>query len=208
LERQKNLPALLNVFALLCRPDAGRPDDRPQMRLRLIGEGSQRADLMSRARELGIEHWVDFYGAVPRERVREAIQSCHLFCFTSTTEGQCLASLEILAEGRPIIATSVGAFPDTLTNPALGEAVPSPHQSDFLSALKSLLARQKGGLLCPQDTVRAYRAKFDGEAILRSYVEVLRPAAAAQEIGHRHRVEVRIPAEQKHEVAKKKSPIV
>ncbi len=181
LEHQKNLPALLNIFALLNQQEARCSNDAPQLRLRLIGEGSQRASLMSLAGELGIAHSVEFCGAVPRERVREAIQRCHLFCFTSRTEGQPIASLEVLAEGRPIIATSVGAFPDMLTNPALGAAIPPGDESAFLSAVSDVLARQKSRLLCPQDTVRAYQAKFDPKAVLRKYIELLSPDAAARD---------------------------
>jgi glycosyltransferase involved in cell wall biosynthesis len=177
LEPDKNLPALLNVFALLCRSDSVSSDHGPEIRLRLIGDGRQREDLTRRAKELGIAPWVEFCGTVPRERVKEAIRSCHVFCFTSITEGQCLASLEILAAGRPIIATSVGAFLETLTNAALGEAVSSSQPAVFLPALLNVLARQKAGLLSPHDTVRAYRAKFDGEAVLRKYVELLSPGA-------------------------------
>jgi glycosyltransferase involved in cell wall biosynthesis len=181
LEPDKNLAALLNLFALLCRSDSKSSDHAPQIRLRLIGDGRQRENLMRRANELGIAPWVEFCGTVPRERGKEAIQSCHVFCFTSITEGQCLASLEILAAGRPIIATSVGVFPETLTNAALGEAVSSCEPAVFLPALQNVLARQKAGLLSPQDTVRAYQAKFDGEAVLRKYVELLRPVAAIPE---------------------------
>jgi glycosyltransferase involved in cell wall biosynthesis len=70
LENQKNLPELLKVFAILHEEAVKAPEGRRAMRLRLIGDGSLRADLMRLARELGIEASVDFLGAVPRERVR------------------------------------------------------------------------------------------------------------------------------------------
>jgi glycosyltransferase involved in cell wall biosynthesis len=185
LEHQKNLPALLNIFALLLRERADRSDQGPSLRLRLIGEGSQRTTLMTLARELGIADSVDFSGAIARERVRQAIQSCHLFCFTSHPEGQPLASLEILAEGRPIIATAVGAFPDMLAHSALGAVVPSGDTDAFLSALNHTLACQKKGLLSPQDTVQAYRKKFDRNEVLRKFIEVVSPNASSLETGPR-----------------------
>jgi glycosyltransferase involved in cell wall biosynthesis len=181
LEPQKNLPALLNIFARLSHQEAGSSGRSPHLRLRLFGDGSQKAGLMTLARKLGVEPSVEFCGAIPRERVREAVQSCHLFCFTSLTEGQCLAALEILAEGRPIIATAVGAFSDMLTQPATGAVVPSGDEPAFLSAVNDLLARQKRGLLSPPDTVQAYQLKFDREAVVRKYVELLTLKTTAPE---------------------------
>jgi len=173
LEPQKNLPALLNIFARLSQQAAGEGGRPPPPRLRLIGEGSQKAALMALARKLGIEQAVEFCGAIPRERVREAVQSCHVFGFTSHTEGQCLAALEILAEGRPIIATAVGAFSDVLSEPATGTVVPSGDEPAFLEALSELLRRQKNGRLSPAETVQAYQRKFNREAVVRKYVELL-----------------------------------
>ncbi len=195
LEPDKNVPALLDLFAQLRRADSESSGGASQMRLRLIGDGRRREDLMRRAEELGIAPWVEFRGAIPREQVKEAIQSCHVFCFTSIMEGQCLAALEILAAGRPIIATSVGVFPETLTHAALGEAVSSWQPAVFLPAVQSVLARQKSGLLSPQDTVRAYRGKFDGEAVLGKYVELLSPVAAMPERASRKNMAQTVAAE-------------
>ena len=176
LEHQKNLPELLKVFALL-------KEEVPGIRLRLIGDGSLKAELVARAHQLGLTSQVEFCGAVPRDRISAAIRSCQLFCFTSHSEGQPIASLEILSEGRPIIATAVGAFPDMLADPALGEVVPLGDTHAFLDAVKRMVARQKGGFISPEETVRAYRAKFDRETALLNYMEALSPKGPAQEAG-------------------------
>lgn len=173
LEHQKNLPEMLRVFALLRSEKSARGDAARPVRLCLFGEGSLRTELENRARELGIASSVEFHGAIPRDRVRAAIQSCHVFCFTSHSEGQPIASLEILAEGRPIIATAVGAFPNMLTDPALGQVVPVGDTAGFLSAVKAMLARQQAGDVAPLDTVKAYQARFDREQTVRRYIELL-----------------------------------
>jgi len=175
LEQQKNVPALLRAFAALSREEKVA-DTRPSaIRLRLFGEGSQRSVLTALVRELGLESSVEFYGAIDREGVAPAIRGCHVFCFTSHTEGQPLAALEILAQGRPIVATAVGAFPEMLVHPEFGAVVPPGDEAAFLSALKDVLARQKSGRLSPVDTVRAYRENFNRDEVLHHYLQILSP---------------------------------
>jgi glycosyltransferase involved in cell wall biosynthesis len=182
LEHQKNLPEMLKVFSLLLAEAQKLPGGPRPLRLSLFGEGSLRAELEGRARELGIAAFVDFHGSIPRSRVRAAIQSCQLFLFTSHSEGQPIASLEILAEGRPIIATAVGAFPDMLVTPALGEVVPAGDTEAFTTTVKKMLARQAAGEVSPRDTIAAYEAGFDRERTLRRYIELISPASAVPEL--------------------------
>ncbi|MEJ0001117.1 MAG: glycosyltransferase [Verrucomicrobiota bacterium] len=97
LEAQKNLGYLLEVYRELTRAPGA-----PRYELHLFGEGAQRAGLEARSRELALEG-VTFHGAVPRAEINQRIDRCDLFLITSTTEGQCLVALEVLARGRPLV---------------------------------------------------------------------------------------------------------
>ena len=119
---QKNLAYLLEAFR------ASRRRSRPRVpRAGILGTPSLRRR-PNEARNSSLrppqEGWraaFTFISAVPHNAVAAAIDQCHLFAFSSITEGQCLAALEILSRGRPIVATPVGAFPEFLIAPELGQ---------------------------------------------------------------------------------------
>lgn len=97
LESQKNLPLLIEAFALFA---GGRHDD---WRLQIFGDGSQRAALLKRAAELGIGDSVSIepFAADVHSRVRNAT----MFVSSSDFEGLQNALIECMAMGMPCIAT-------------------------------------------------------------------------------------------------------
>ena len=96
-----------------------------------------------------------------------------LFCFTSQTEGQCLAALEILAQGRPVVATAVGALPGILDHPDLGIALESPSQDLFATEVKRAWQRIQRHELEPGKVAAAYQAKYDRQIIGEAYRKLL-----------------------------------
>jgi glycosyltransferase involved in cell wall biosynthesis len=165
LAAQKNLPYLLEAFALLrLRTDA---------QLHLFGDGPERENLARIASALGIAEHVRFHGLVEPGRVARAVDTCHLFAFGSTTEGQCLAALEILARGRPVVATPVGAFPDFLTGGQLGALSPLGDPAGFATALSGIARRLREGDLTPEGIQNSYKQRFPRGQIIDEYARLL-----------------------------------
>jgi glycosyltransferase involved in cell wall biosynthesis len=171
---QKNVQYLMQAFARLAH-GLGDPEssDRPSWELHIYGDGAEQSRLgdAAAARRLGAS--VHFHGAVPRESVPAAIDSCHLFAFSSVSEGQCLAALEILSRGRPIVATPVGAFPEILTVPELGAIAPLDDAEQFAWALMRVASQLRAGRLTPQATQTAFIRRFPRDEIIRSYCSSL-----------------------------------
>ncbi len=153
----KNLPYLLQTFRLLLHR-------RPAV-LNLFGAGPLDRDLRRLAHTLGIASAVHFHGRVPPDRVPHAIDSCSRFAFTSLTEGQCLAALEILARGRPLLATPVGAFPEVLADSRLGAIAPHHAPESFAQSLLDLDGRE------PEQVQRAFASRFHRDAIIDDYLQ-------------------------------------
>ena len=166
---QKNLPYLFEVFRSVLSSRAATLD--------IFGDGPLRDRLAELARSLGIAPLVRFRGFVPRARIAAAVDSCHLFAFASVTEGQCLAALEILARGRPIAATPVGALSDILSDPRLGSVVSlsAPHQ--FAGTLCRLGDDLFSGALSPAGVQAAYRRRFARDSVLDSYADLFKDLA-------------------------------
>jgi glycosyltransferase involved in cell wall biosynthesis len=168
LAAQKNLLYLLQAFAHLAVGE-DRSQSARRWELHLFGDGDQRPALENAALAYGLQKQIFFHGVVPHEAVQAAIDQCHLFAFSSVTEGQCLAALEILARGRPIVATPVGAFPEIIVSPELGAIAPLNDAAQFARALAEVgtsliegrtspqaIQDQFGNLLCHDKIVQKY----------------------------------------------------
>lgn len=180
LVRQKNLEHLLRSVGAL--GEVRGPSVAP-VELVLLGDGPERPRLEKLAQELGLEGRVRFEGNVERQTLPRFIDSCHLFAFTSVTEGQCLAALEILARGRPIVATPVGAFPEILASEALGSLAPARDPSEFAKVLEACIGSVQARRRTPEAVVAVYTARFPRERIVASYARALRAAGGSSTSG-------------------------
>ena len=102
---QKNVTALLEAVARL--RDEGR-----DVRVRLIGEGDQRARLQAIAAAHGLSN-VAFEGRLPRAEVAAALARATAVVLPSTHEGLPLVLLEAMACGTPVIASSIPEVVET-----------------------------------------------------------------------------------------------
>lgn len=67
--------------------------------------------------------WVEFTGALPRERVAAILAESSVFCLPSHWEGFPISVLEAMASGCAVVATSVGEIPSLLRADASGSPV-------------------------------------------------------------------------------------
>jgi glycosyltransferase involved in cell wall biosynthesis len=165
---QKNLQYLLKAFALLRADSAPGPASR-SWELHLYGDGDQRRALENAASAYGLQKQICFHGAIPHQAVKAAIDQCHLFAFSSIAEGQCLAALEILARGRPVVATPVGAFPEILTSPDLGAIAPLDDAAQFARILAEVGSSLIEGRTAPEAIQRRFDSQLCHEKIVQKY---------------------------------------
>lgn len=160
LERVKGFDVLLDAFALLAR-------DGGECRLTLVGDGSQRAALESRAAELGVGGQVEFTGVLPRERIRRIFRRAHAFVLSSRSEGTPLALLEAMACGLPCVATRVGGVPSAggdgvlLVEPddpaALAGAIGTTLADEAAASALSEAAHRQAAKFSPAKTLALYK---------------------------------------------------
>jgi glycosyltransferase involved in cell wall biosynthesis len=161
----KNLEYLINSFSSLREMGIAA-------HLHVFGDGSERDKLQNLSGRLGLAEQIEFHGSLARSGIPEAIDRCHLFAFSSRTEGQCLAALEVLARGRPVLGTSVGAFPEFLSG-VLGSVAPFDSPPAFAVALRALAEPVLKGEITPADVQRAYKASFPRHQIIDQYIQIL-----------------------------------
>ena len=113
LDQEKNLDLLLEAFAAASRRVSAA-------RLALVGRGTRRDSLRSRAVQLGIVDRVLFVGGVAPDDVVTFYQAADLFLFASTTETQGLAVLEAMAVGRPVVAVRASGVEEAVLDGVTG----------------------------------------------------------------------------------------
>jgi glycosyltransferase involved in cell wall biosynthesis len=94
----KNPFTVLDGFARAAEPD---------WRLRFIGDGALRPDVLAEAESRGIGEHVGVTGLIPRDAVFEAVGTADLFVSASRGEGLPVAVLEAMACGCPVILSDI-----------------------------------------------------------------------------------------------------
>lgn len=122
---RKGFDIMLEAFALV----AGR---LPTARLRVVGEGCDRAALGRLAAGLGVEGKVTFLGALPRALVMDEMSTATCFVSASRAETFGVAIIEAMAMGLPVVATHCGG-PEENVGADAGRIVP-PGDSEALAA--------------------------------------------------------------------------
>ncbi len=137
--------------------------------LHIFGDGPERNAIQLLGNEMNIAAHIQFHGSQGRPAIPAAIDSCHVFAFSSTTEGQCLSALEILARGRRVLGTPVGAFPEFLSG-LLGSIAPLDDPTAFAVALKAIAKPVLEGRITPADVQQAYRRRFPRTQVIDGYL--------------------------------------
>lgn len=108
LEPRKNLPRLLEAYALACRQASLPP-------LVLVGAPGWRNErILTQARRLGIEGQLHFAGYISRENLPGVYVAARALLYPSLYEGFGLPPLEAMGCGTPVLASNVSAMPEVI----------------------------------------------------------------------------------------------
>jgi glycosyltransferase involved in cell wall biosynthesis len=138
LVEKKGFPFLLRAAGILRSRGA-------EFRLVIIGEGPERADLMSLATGLNLQDLVEWRGAQSAEQVREAYAEADVFALACVIasdgdrDGLPNVLLEALACGVPVVATKVGALPELIEPEQTGLLAKPGDPQDLADQLERML---------------------------------------------------------------------
>jgi len=127
---RKGVDVLLDAFAELNR---GGVDFHAQ-----LGGNGEVETYRARAAELGLSDKVQFLGWIDEAGVDCILRAASVFVLPSRAENQPVAILEAMARGLPVVATDVGAIPETIVDRETGLIVPAGDASALASALRTL----------------------------------------------------------------------
>lgn len=84
------------------------------LKLRLVGDGKHKSELVAQAKKLDISERVEFLGQIAREEVPLKLDQADLFVLPSYQEGLPRAMIEAMAKALPCIGSTVGGIPELL----------------------------------------------------------------------------------------------
>ncbi|HZS30098.1 MAG TPA: glycosyltransferase family 4 protein [Gaiellaceae bacterium] len=129
---KKGFDLLVDAFATVA-------DRHPDVGLVIGGDGPQRAALVERAAEMGLEERVAFPGLLSRAEVAWAMGAAELFVLPSRVEPFGIVVLEALRAGCPVLVSSRGGATEIVRSEPEGLVVDPADASAFAAALDRLL---------------------------------------------------------------------
>ncbi len=128
-EQVYDLPTLIRAFAVASLA-------RENVRLRLFGDGSLRAEMVRLAASLGVGDHVEFPGHVKQVVLAKALRKASVYVSTSTSDGASVSLLEAMASGLVPVVTDIEANRDWIRNEDNGLLFPVGDSTSLSKALR------------------------------------------------------------------------
>lgn len=161
---RKNYFTMLEVMTLL----------PPNIRLYICGKGELEDKLKTRVKELKLEDKIIFLGF--RNDIPELLHTCDIYIMPSFQEGLPRATMEAMAAGKPVIASSIRGNVDLIDEGKGGFLVNPKDINGFVKAIKTLINNkdlQKQFSLYNLEKIKINDINEVGKEMKNIYTEVL-----------------------------------
>lgn len=159
LRPEKNFGRLIRIFAKL--------PASLKVRLVIVGDGPERANLENLARCLAVSDRITFFGQLAEpERVLRAFD---VFAITSNTEQMPLTLLEAMAAQLPIVSTDVGDIRRIVAPENQQKIVPIYEEDQFVKHLSALLKDRQRRLILGVANYRVISIYYNADRMIESY---------------------------------------
>jgi N-acetyl-alpha-D-glucosaminyl L-malate synthase BshA len=140
--------------------------ERIDAELWLIGDGEEMEKTKSLFKQKGIEHDICFWGL--KQNVASLIAQSDLLLMPSRYESFCLAALEAMACGVPVVASNVGGLPEVVVHGKTGILFSLGDHSSAIDLSVNLLSDQKK-YKAMKEAAAIHALKFDQKKIVPLY---------------------------------------
>ncbi len=173
----KNLEGVVRIFAGIGRELATE--------LWLVGDGDEMPRVRAAVKHFGLEKDVRFLGLMPS--ISSVLREADFFVMSSTYESFCLAALEAMASGLPVLAPRVGGIPEVVAHGRSGLLYPpADYDAAIHMALPVLTDASRYRKM--SDAAVRQAARFEAGKVVSRYLAL-----------YRRVLKVPAPFSQKHE---------
>ena len=176
LTAQKRVDVVIDAVAWLEAQGKSLP-------LTVVGDGPEREALARRAESAGIGTTTRFVGAVPPERIPEAIGDADVFAFAAEGEGLGLAVVEALMLGVPTVAARSGGVTDLVPDSDAGRLVAAGDAVAMGRAIAELLEAAPASREAAATVGRELAERLGADAAAAAFEAVYRRVGAPQAAG-------------------------
>ena len=173
MEREKGFDRLIDVWARVV-------DKAPDWRLRILGDGRERANIEEQIRVAGLGEHVSLPGMTPYEDVLRAMSSASLYALPSRSEGFGIVLIEAAALGLPLIAFDVRTGPRSIIRDGVnGYLIRDGDINGFAERMLALIDdsdKRRAMSAAAIDSVQ----RFSEHAVMERWLDLFRLADAAR----------------------------
>lgn len=149
-----------------------------EVRLALLGEGPQHAELQALVKREGLDAVVSF--VPPCADPTEFYRSLDVYLNTSKHEGIPLSLLEAMACGTPVVAPAVGGIPEIIRDGADGVLVATRTAQSFAEACQRVMHARDGYDSMRIRARQRVEAEFSSERMAASYLALYQKLSGRQ----------------------------
>jgi len=160
LEKEKNLMFILEGLALL-KKNRGNC-----FRMLMIGDGSQKDELIAKAKALNLADNIIFTGCIEHSQIRNYYHASDIFVFASRSETQGIVLLEAMAAGLPVVAVEACGVNDVITDGWNGY-ITKPLISDWEEKLETIIDNPQMKEQMKQNSIQRAREYLSGNIAIK-----------------------------------------
>jgi glycosyltransferase involved in cell wall biosynthesis len=157
--------------------------DEPGWRLDVVGEWESettKRQVEAAVAAAGLEGRIAFHGLLVGDEKWAAYRRAHLLLHPSRWDGQPVTILEALAVGLPVVATRVGAIPDTIRHGVDGYLMEDDGAAELLAGIRYVLREAETYTGFCVAARAAYLERFSGAAFEAGMAALLEEAAGSR----------------------------
>jgi glycosyltransferase involved in cell wall biosynthesis len=112
------------------------------LKLFIIGDGTERENLEKLSKKLNIENYIEFCGEIPNEKIPEYLTASDIFVLPSLSEGFPNVLLEAMTCGLPVIATKIKGLDEIIEEGINGYLI-NPKSSEQIAEKIEFISKNK-----------------------------------------------------------------
>lgn len=160
----KGIKALISVLRKISL-------DFPNVKLKIFGDGPERAHYEDYTKTLGMTDRVEFLGFIPNTKVLGYMQQSELFILNSGYEGLSHVLVEALHAGCTVLASNVGGNPEIIIPGETGLLFPYNNEREIEKAIRDSLQNKERGF--GNNNRTDFFAKFEFSKMINKTTELL-----------------------------------
>ncbi|MFA5887102.1 MAG: glycosyltransferase family 4 protein [Candidatus Nanoarchaeia archaeon] len=150
----------------------------PSAHLRIVGDGPERKNLESLAKELGLTNKIEFTGKIPHSKILNEFEKCRVFAIPSVwMENSPFVIYECMSVGRPIVGSARGGIMDLVLDEKTGILVEPANSEALANAILKILKDNKLAEVFSANAFHYVHSKLNSKLHIKAIEKVLKEIA-------------------------------